>query len=98
MSIMRIVGWLAALAFTARVVGAVASRDKELARLRRRLKRDWTAVSKEVSKSWNWLTDDELDRIGGRWDRLVKKVRKRTGSSAEAVEAELRGIMATATT
>lgn len=74
----------------------MTDRNSELKRLRKQLKKDWSVVAKEVRKSWNWLTDDELDRVGGEWDRLVTKIRKRTGSSAEAIEDELKELLETA--
>ena len=43
-----------------------------------------------VKEAWGVLTDDELDRTEGKWDRLVGLIKERTGESAGDAERKLR--------
>lgn len=43
-----------------------------------------------VKEAWGVLTDDELDRTEGKWDRLVGVIKERTGESAGDIERKLR--------
>jgi uncharacterized protein YjbJ (UPF0337 family) len=38
------------------------------------------------------LTDDELDRTEGKWDRLVGLIKERSGETTSEVEAKLRDL------
>jgi len=44
-------------------------------------------------ESWGVLTDDELDRTEGKWDRLVGLIKEKTGESASDVERRIREMM-----
>jgi uncharacterized protein YjbJ (UPF0337 family) len=46
-----------------------------------------------VKESWGVLTDDELDRTEGKWDRLVGLIKEKTGESASEVERRIREMM-----
>ena len=35
------------------------------------LEQRWNLLRGRVKETWGWLTDDEIDRIGGRMDRLT---------------------------
>jgi len=41
-------------------------------------------------EAWGVLTDDELDRTEGKWDRLVGLIKEPTGESADDAERKLR--------
>ena len=43
-----------------------------------------------MKEAWGVLTDDDLDRTEGKWDRLVGLIKERTGESAGDVERKLR--------
>ena len=43
-----------------------------------------------VKEAWGVLTDDDLDRTEGKWDRLIGVIKERTGESAGDVERKLR--------
>jgi uncharacterized protein YjbJ (UPF0337 family) len=43
-----------------------------------------------VKEAWGVLTDDELDRTEGKWDRLVGVIKERTVEPAGDVERKLR--------
>ena len=45
-----------------------------------------------VKEAWGVLTDDELARTEGKWDRLGGLIKERTGETASEVERKLRDI------
>ena len=45
-----------------------------------------------MKEAWGVLTDDELDRTEGKWDRLVGLIKERSGETASEVERKLRDI------
>lgn len=49
----------------------------------------WKQFRGEIKKRWGRLTDDDLDTIGGDYDRLVGKLQERYGHQRDAVEREL---------
>lgn len=49
----------------------------------------WQEMRGRVKEAWGVLTDDELDRIEGRWDRLVGAIRQKTGETVERIEEKL---------
>jgi uncharacterized protein YjbJ (UPF0337 family) len=49
----------------------------------------WKQIRGEIKETWGELTDDELDQIGGRYDKLVGKLQERYGYSREEAEEEL---------
>jgi uncharacterized protein YjbJ (UPF0337 family) len=49
----------------------------------------WKQFRGEIKETWGELTDDELDQIGGRYDKLVGKLQERYGYSREEAEEEL---------
>jgi uncharacterized protein YjbJ (UPF0337 family) len=50
----------------------------------------WNQVKGEVKKQWGDLTDDELDRIEGSYDKMVGKLQERYGYNKQkaALEAD----------
>jgi uncharacterized protein YjbJ (UPF0337 family) len=91
--VFRFLGMAALVTAAGRIGMVMGARRREQGRLRRQLKKDWSSVRGNVRKTWNWFTEDELDRIGGEWNRLVKVIRRRTGNAANSIENELRGMM-----
>ena len=49
----------------------------------------WTQVKGTVREKWGSLTDDDLELIAGRKDRLLGKLQERYGLAKEAAEREL---------
>ncbi len=49
----------------------------------------WTEMKGRIREAWGALSDDDLDRLQGRWDQVVAVVRRKTGDTLEAVEAKL---------
>jgi uncharacterized protein YjbJ (UPF0337 family) len=49
----------------------------------------WKQVLGEIKETWGELTDDELDQIGGRYDKLIGKLQEKYGYSREEAEEEL---------
>ncbi len=45
-----------------------------------------------MKEAWGSLTDDDLDRDEGNWDRLVGTIRERTGESLDAIETKLKDL------
>ena len=42
-----------------------------------------------LKSAWGELTDDDIDRAEGRWDRIVATIREKTGESLEAISARV---------
>jgi uncharacterized protein YjbJ (UPF0337 family) len=54
------------------------------------LKGDWQQLKGRIREKWGKLTDDDLDVIGGRKDRLVGRLRERYGQKQEEAEQALK--------
>ena len=50
------------------------------------LKGKWNQIRGEVKKRWGELTDDEIDQIEGRRDKLVGKLQEKYGYSKREAE------------
>jgi uncharacterized protein YjbJ (UPF0337 family) len=46
------------------------------------LEGQWKQVKGKVKQQWGRLTDDELDRISGRYDELAGLIQERHGTAA----------------
>ncbi len=53
------------------------------------LKGRWKQVRGKAKQEWGKLTDDDLDRIAGQWDRLVGMLQEKYGYSREQVEEQV---------
>lgn len=53
----------------------------------------WQQLRGQVQSDWSEVTDEDLDQVEGRWDRLVSTVRERTGQPVDRVEARLRDMV-----
>lgn len=51
---------------------------------------NWKQFKGKVKEKWGKLTDDDIQIIGGRKDKLLGKIQERYGIAKEAAEAELR--------
>jgi len=49
----------------------------------------WTQFKGKVKEKWGKLTDDDLDKIGGRKDQLVGKLQERYGDERANLEKEV---------
>jgi len=49
----------------------------------------WTQIRGQVKQTWGKLTDNDLDRISGRFDELVGLVQERYGYAREKAEKEV---------
>jgi uncharacterized protein YjbJ (UPF0337 family) len=49
----------------------------------------WKQIRGKVKETWGDLTDDELDQISGRRDRLVGKLQEKYGHSRMEAEQEV---------
>jgi len=50
-----------------------------------RVQGNWKQFKGEVKEQWGKLTDDELDQIGGKRDKLIGRIQERYGiAKAEA--------------
>jgi len=52
------------------------------------LKGKWNQMKGSVKQWWGKLTDDDIQRIDGSYDRLVGKVQERYGYTREQAEKE----------
>jgi len=49
----------------------------------------WKQMRGEIRQWWGKLTDDELDQIGGKADKLVGKLQEHYGYTREQAEKEI---------
>jgi uncharacterized protein YjbJ (UPF0337 family) len=49
----------------------------------------WQVAKGKVKEQWGELTDDDLDKINGRRERLAGRLQERYGKTKEAVEKEI---------
>jgi uncharacterized protein YjbJ (UPF0337 family) len=49
----------------------------------------WKQVRGEIRQTWGELTDDEIDQIAGKRDKLVGKLQEKYGYSKMEAEAEI---------
>ena len=50
----------------------------------------WEQLRGRARSLWGWLTDDDLTRAQGDYDRLVGLIHERTGEAREKIEERLR--------
>jgi len=50
------------------------------------LEGQWKQIRGQVKEKWGELTDDEIDQIEGRRDRLIGKLQERYGYSKQEAE------------
>jgi uncharacterized protein YjbJ (UPF0337 family) len=56
---------------------------------RTQLETRWNEMQGRIEEAWGAITDDDLQRLEGRWDQVVATIRRRTGEAADTVEAKL---------
>jgi uncharacterized protein YjbJ (UPF0337 family) len=49
----------------------------------------WKQMRGQVKGWWGKLTDDDLDRVGGKYDQFVGLIQEKYGYTRERVEDEL---------
>ena len=49
----------------------------------------WKQLRGQVKETWGELTDDEIDQINGRRDKLVGKLQEKYGYAREEAEDEV---------
>ncbi len=54
-----------------------------------RIEGNWKQFKGTAKEQWGKLTDDQLDVIGGKRDRLVGKIQEAYGLSKEATENQI---------
>jgi len=59
------------------------------------IERDWMQFRNNVRTNWIKLTDDDLTRIGGRRNELVRRLRARYGFAKAEAEREVEAWMKT---
>lgn len=53
------------------------------------LKAQWKQLRGEIKKRWGELTDDELDQVGGEWDKFTGLLQEKLGYTKEQAEAQI---------
>jgi uncharacterized protein YjbJ (UPF0337 family) len=48
----------------------------------------WKQVRGHAQQWWGKLTDDDLERVGGKWEQFVGVLQAKYGSTRETIEAE----------
>jgi len=54
-----------------------------------RIEGNWKQFKGEAKRKWGELTDDDLDKLGGRRDELIGKIQERKGIAREKAENEV---------
>jgi len=54
------------------------------------LEGNWMQIRGRIKETWGRLTDDELDQIQGRKDRLVGKLQEKYGYNRQMAEQQVR--------
>jgi len=49
----------------------------------------WTQLRGQLRENWGKLTDDDLDRVQGRWEQLIGLLQERYAFTKAKAEAEL---------
>ena len=57
------------------------------------LKGQWKQIRGEIKERWGELTDDEVDQIEGRRDRLVGKLQEKYGYTRQEAEDRVNAFM-----
>ncbi len=52
-----------------------------------RIEGNWKQMMGRVREKWGKMSDDDLEKIGGRRDQLVGRIQERYGIAREAAEA-----------
>jgi uncharacterized protein YjbJ (UPF0337 family) len=52
----------------------------------RLIERSWTEIRDKVRQQWDRLTEDDINRIEGRRDALLEKLKERYGMSYERID------------
>jgi uncharacterized protein YjbJ (UPF0337 family) len=55
----------------------------------------WSQYRDKIQDKWSELTTDELDEIGGSYDRLVSTLQEKYGITLQQAELELREFQST---
>ena len=54
----------------------------------------WKQVRGQVKEWWGKLTEDDLDRVGGKYEQLIGVIQEKYGYTRERVEKEFNGRLA----
>lgn len=54
---------------------------------------NWKQLRGRVKEWWGRLTDDEIDQVEGRYDRLAGVLQERYGYTRQAAEDEIRAFV-----
>jgi uncharacterized protein YjbJ (UPF0337 family) len=49
----------------------------------------WNQFRGRVREAWGVLTEDDLDRTEGKWDRIVGTIQEKTGEGIDSIEDRL---------
>jgi uncharacterized protein YjbJ (UPF0337 family) len=52
----------------------------------------WDQGKGRVKEAWGVLTNDDLDRTEGKFDRLVGTIKEKTGDAVDTIEKKLNDI------
>jgi uncharacterized protein YjbJ (UPF0337 family) len=49
----------------------------------------WKQMQGQIKVTWSKLTDDDLDKVGGRYDKFVSLLQEKYGYTLERAEEEV---------
>lgn len=56
---------------------------------REKLSSHWNEYKGKIREKWNKITDEDLQKINGKWDHLIQTIQQRYNLSKEDAEKEL---------
>jgi uncharacterized protein YjbJ (UPF0337 family) len=68
---------------------AAPSKPKEFAMDWNRIEGNWKQFKGKIKEQWGHLTDDDLDKIGGRREQLEGKIQERAGVTKGAARKDV---------
>ncbi|MEI6027420.1 MAG: general stress protein CsbD [Betaproteobacteria bacterium] len=54
------------------------------------IERDWKAYKPQMVKQWTKLTDEHLNAMGGKWDKLATRIQEVYAVSKEEAEKQIK--------
>lgn len=50
------------------------------------LRGEWNKIKIQAQENWDWMTDNDLEEIGGEWDSFIVKLQEHYGYTPQEAE------------